>query len=145
VRADLSLKHLALVIAATVLPLLPFLDKAFHIDDPLFIWTAKQILKGPLDFYGFTGNWFGLETPAYAFIKNPPLASYYIAVVGLFAGFSEKAIHIAFLVPAAFASAGATGSDGLSGCRSVIAASLEHRRRGAARRAATGMPSANGG
>ena len=105
-RADLSLKHLALVIAATVLPLLPFLDKAFHIDDPLFIWTAKQILKEPLDFYGFTGNWFGLETPAYLFIKNPPLASYYIAVVGLFAGFSEKAMHIAFLVPAALASAG---------------------------------------
>jgi 4-amino-4-deoxy-L-arabinose transferase-like glycosyltransferase len=32
--------------------------------------------------------------------KNPPLASYYAAVMGTLAGWSERALHLAFLVPA---------------------------------------------
>src|SRR3972149_4343940 len=99
-KTTINYKPLAIVAAAAVLPLLPFLDKAFHIDDPLFLWTAKQILKEPMDFYGFTGNWFGLNDPADVFIKNPPLASYYIALVALSAGFGETSVHAAFLAPA---------------------------------------------
>src|SRR5215475_8135491 len=34
-----------------------FLDKAFHIDDPLFLWTARQITAAPGDFFGFELNW----------------------------------------------------------------------------------------
>lgn len=105
-RTSLKYKHLALVAAATIVLLLPFLDKAFHIDDPLFLWTAKQILMEPRDFYGFTGNWFGQAEPAYVFIKNPPLASYYIALIAYFTGFSEAALHAAFIVPAVIAAVG---------------------------------------
>ncbi len=105
-KPSVDYKHLAIVIAATVLPLLPFLDKAFHIDSPLFLWTSKQILKEPWDFYGFTGNWFGLTDPAHVFIKNPPLAGYYIALVALIAGFDEIYLHMAFLVPAVAAALG---------------------------------------
>lgn len=100
------ISHILIVSLAAVLPLLPFIDKAFHIDDTLFLWTARQILESPLDFYGFAGNWWGYESQAHDFIKNPPLASYYIAFVALFAGFSEKALHVAFLVPALFAALG---------------------------------------
>ena len=32
--------------------------------------------------------------------KNPPLACYYAAVVGRVAGWSERAFHLGFLVPA---------------------------------------------
>src|SRR5665213_1805124 len=34
--------------------LTPFLGKAFHIDDPLFVWAGKQIAQHPGNPYGFT-------------------------------------------------------------------------------------------
>jgi len=105
-KTTINYKHLAIVAAAAVLPLLPFLDKAFHIDDPLFLWTAKQILAEPHDFLGFSANWFDYHSPATVFITNPPLASYYQALVSLFAGFSERALHFAFLLPAALTTTG---------------------------------------
>ena len=42
-----------------LLTLGPFLNKAVHIDDSLFVWTAEQILKHPGDCYGFDVNWTG--------------------------------------------------------------------------------------
>jgi 4-amino-4-deoxy-L-arabinose transferase-like glycosyltransferase len=83
-----------------VVCLVPFVNKAFHMDDPLFLWTAKQIQSKPADFYGFSVNWYGREMPMAEVMKNPPLASYYIAMVASLFGFSETALHIAFLVPA---------------------------------------------
>jgi len=44
-------------VAITAAALAPFLNKAFHIDDPLFIWMAQQIAKHPFDHYGFYVNW----------------------------------------------------------------------------------------
>jgi len=32
--------------------------------------------------------------------KNPPIASYYAAAIGIFAGWSEKTLHLGFLLPA---------------------------------------------
>jgi 4-amino-4-deoxy-L-arabinose transferase-like glycosyltransferase len=81
--------------------LVPFADKAFHIDDPLFVWTAQHILEHPLDFYGFDVNWYGWKEPISDIAQNPPLVSYYAALVGSLFGFGERAMHIAFLVPAA--------------------------------------------
>ena len=88
---------LALITAAS---LVPFADKAFHIDDPLFLWTARQIQAKPLDFYGFTVNWYGNEEPMSAVTKNPPLAAYYLAGAASVLGWSERALHLAFLLPA---------------------------------------------
>ena len=42
---------------------LPFMNKAFHIDDPLFIWAAKHIQSNPFDPYAFNVNWYGGEMP----------------------------------------------------------------------------------
>ena len=36
-----------LLAGATVLTLVPFANKAFHIDDPLFLWAARQIRSRP--------------------------------------------------------------------------------------------------
>src|SRR3972149_8102097 len=105
-KNEFRFRDIALVAAATVLPLLFFLDKAVHIADPLFLWTARQILAEPFNFFGYTGNWFGELTPATEFMTNPPLSSYYIAAVALFAGFTERALHAAFLAPAVFAGLG---------------------------------------
>jgi len=34
-----------LLIAITIAALAPFLNKAFHVDDPLFLWIAQQIVN----------------------------------------------------------------------------------------------------
>ncbi len=92
-----SIINLILII---IICLVPFVDKAFHIDDPLFLWTAKQIGNHPADFYGFSVNWYGTEMAMSDITKNPPLASYYIAIVASIIGWSEIALHLAFLIPA---------------------------------------------
>jgi len=92
--------------AVTMLCLAPFINKAFHIDDPLFIWTAKHILKDPANFYNFPVNWYQSIMPMYEVTQNPPLSCYYIALVGGLIGWGERALHIAYLLPAAAAAAG---------------------------------------
>jgi 4-amino-4-deoxy-L-arabinose transferase-like glycosyltransferase len=94
-----SWAHLALVLL-TVLCLLPFSGKAFHIDDPIFIWTAQQATHHPLDPYGFTATWWSRATPMWYIQQNPPLAAYYMAVIGSIAGWSERALHLGFILPA---------------------------------------------
>ena len=93
-------------ILAPVVLLLPFVGRAFSIDDPLFLWMAKQILKHPGDPYGFLVNWSERQLPMWRMMQNPPLDSYYIAGVGRVAGFGEIALHLAFLLPAVAASLG---------------------------------------
>lgn len=84
----------------TIACLLPFSGRAFHVDDPLFVLSARQISRHPLDPYGFSLVWYeSLERMADV-TKNPPLACYYGAAVGQVAGWSERAFHLAFLVPA---------------------------------------------
>jgi 4-amino-4-deoxy-L-arabinose transferase-like glycosyltransferase len=84
----------------TLACLLPFLGKAFHMDDPLFIWTAQHIAQHPLDPYGFRVVWYATETPIADVVKNPPLASYYLAWSGRIFGWGESALHLALLFPA---------------------------------------------
>lgn len=88
--------HLILIIA-TLVALVPFLNKAFHIDDPLFLWMARQITSHPLDPYGFTVIWASSPQPMWVCMQNPPLCSYFIALVASVAGWSEIALHTAFL------------------------------------------------
>lgn len=89
-----------LLAAVTLACLLPFLGKAVHIDDPLFIWTARHIQSHPFDFYGFNVNWGYRERPMTENMQNPPLAAYYLALVGAALGWSEPALHFGFLLPA---------------------------------------------
>ncbi len=84
----------------TVAALAPFFGKAFHMDDPLFIWTAKHFRFAPFDFYGFDVNWEGTLARMSSVTQNPPLAAYYMALVGAIAGWTEVALHAGFLVPA---------------------------------------------
>src|SRR5947209_19117400 len=86
------------VSAACVACLIPFTNKAFHIDDTLFIYAARQIQEDPINFYGFLVNWYGAERGMWWTMQNPPLASYYIAVASSLFGESEPALHLAFLL-----------------------------------------------
>lgn len=101
VAAGLSSTTAALLLAfITIASLAPFAGKAFHMDDPLFLWTARQVQQHPLDFYGFTVNWYGEEMPMAEVTKNPPLAAYYAAGAASLLGWSETSLHLAFLLPA---------------------------------------------
>jgi 4-amino-4-deoxy-L-arabinose transferase-like glycosyltransferase len=84
----------------TLVCLVPFCEKAFHIDDPLFVWAAQQIVKHPSNPYGFNVLWYASPLPMSEVTKNPPLASYYSAAIGMVAGWSETPLHLAFLIPA---------------------------------------------
>jgi 4-amino-4-deoxy-L-arabinose transferase-like glycosyltransferase len=97
------------MVLAALLPvvcLLPFLDKPFNMDDPIFIWTAEQILQHPSDFFGFKLNWYTSPQWMYEVNKNPPGVSYYLALTGGIFGFSEIALHSALLIPTMLASIG---------------------------------------
>ncbi len=96
----LSLRPYVLLASLTLLCLLPFSGEAFHADDPLSLWTAQQITQRPLDPFGFRVAWALSDAPMWTVTKNPPLASYYAALAGSLAGWSEKALHLAFLLPA---------------------------------------------
>jgi 4-amino-4-deoxy-L-arabinose transferase-like glycosyltransferase len=89
-----------LLTAVTLLCLLPFSGRAFHVDDPLFVWAGQQIAKHPLDPYGFQVVWDNFSEPMSEITKNPPLACYYLAAIGSIAGWSERALHLGFLLPA---------------------------------------------
>jgi 4-amino-4-deoxy-L-arabinose transferase-like glycosyltransferase len=90
----------ASLVLLTLICLLPFSSKAIHADDPLFIRAAQQIIKHPLDPYGFSMVWYEYEKPMSRVTQNPPLASYYMALVGSVAGWSERVLHLSFLLPA---------------------------------------------
>lgn len=97
--ADHSRPLLALA-GIIFLLLIPFVNKAYHIDDPFYLWTAQHILEDPFDFYGYDINWTGFNSSAAAENKNPPLVSYYMALVGLLVGWQEWTMHLAFMLPA---------------------------------------------
>ncbi len=78
----------------------PFLTKPFNIDDPLFIWAAHQIQAHPADPYGFNVEWGWRSFPMWKVTENPPLACYYLAGAAGILGWSEWALHFAFLFPA---------------------------------------------
>ncbi|MBU6282541.1 glycosyltransferase family 39 protein [bacterium] len=88
---------------ATVAALLPFLGKAFHVDDPLFLWLARRVSTHPLDPFGFDVNWYGANAPMWRITQNPPLGGFMIAAAAAVVGWSERALHGVFLLPAAVA------------------------------------------
>jgi Dolichyl-phosphate-mannose-protein mannosyltransferase len=94
------LRSYILLGVAVVACLVPFSGKAFNIDDTLFVYLARQITKHPLDPFGFKINWFISAIPMAYETRNPPLAGYYSAAAAAFVGWSERALHLAFLLPA---------------------------------------------
>ncbi|PYK03701.1 MAG: hypothetical protein DME66_11425, partial [Verrucomicrobia bacterium] len=70
------------------------------------LWMAQQISKHPGDPSGFSLNWYGIAQPMFSVMQNPPLSSYYMALAATFLGWSELAMHGAFLVPAVAATLG---------------------------------------
>src|SRR6185436_11838712 len=81
---------------ATAIALLPFVNKAFTMDDPLFVWSAQHITEQPLDPYGFALNWYGRTQQMSEVMQNPPLTSYALAAASGVVGWNEAALHVVF-------------------------------------------------
>ena len=118
-----SCKALGILAAATIACLLPSIDKAFCLDDPLSLWAAAQIQAHPLDFYGCEVNWYSTVQPLYEVTKNPPLSCYYLAATAAVVGWSEPALHAAFLL-AAVGTIWGTWFLARSFCRQAVSAAL---------------------
>jgi 4-amino-4-deoxy-L-arabinose transferase-like glycosyltransferase len=84
----------------------PFLNKAIHTDDALFVWTAQWIQKHPLDFFGFKVNWWMSAIPMSVANYNPPLMSYFLAGAASLFGWNEIGLHLAGLAVAVMAALG---------------------------------------
>lgn len=100
-------RDVIVLLLVTLALLVPFAGKAVHIDDPLFLWAAEHIETHPLDFYGFSVNWYYTSQPMWETTKNPPLACYYLAAVARLTGWSEVPLHLAMLLPTLAAVLGA--------------------------------------
>jgi hypothetical protein len=88
----------AILSVLVVVSLALFANKAAQIDDPLFIW--QHLARQPLDPFGFSVNWFGVEEPAIEVMKNPPLGPYFLSVIGTLFGWDVITLHLAFILPA---------------------------------------------
>lgn len=96
----------AIAFLCPVLVLLAFAGKPFHIDDPLYLWTAQQVHQNPVDFYGFDVNWGKTTQPMYSMNQNPPGVAYYVALIAFFFGWTEIPIHVGMALLAGVASVG---------------------------------------
>jgi len=76
-----------------VLLVLPFANRAYHIDDPMFVRVAQHIVDSPLDYFGSVVDRGTYDVPMYLFNQNPPGFSYCLAVVGAIAGWGEVPMH----------------------------------------------------
>lgn len=90
-------RDLLIVAAFTGLALLPFLGKAFHVDEPFFLAIARQILRDPLHPFSFSYNWYGDAVPMAGINNTPPLLAYLLAAALRLTGGGEAAMRLAFL------------------------------------------------
>jgi len=87
-------RDLAIVVVATCALLVPFGGRAFHVDDPLYVWSARHILNNPLHPYSFSVNWAGTPASMWEQTKNPPGMAYCLAAgIGL-VGEGEWRLHL---------------------------------------------------
>lgn len=101
-------------VASVLLPCLvyvglcvPFSDRAYDIDDPIFVGMARQIAKDPLRPLDFEIRWDGRWANAGS-SANPPLAAYAWALSSAVFGESERTLHLT-LVPFGLLAIWATG------------------------------------
>jgi hypothetical protein len=78
-----------------VVTLGPFVDKAIHTDDVLFVRAGQWIQKHPVDFFGGRINWWMSAIPMSAANCNPPMLSYLLAGVASVFGWNEIVLHLA--------------------------------------------------
>lgn len=79
----------ALAAAFACLVCVPFLGQAFHVDEPMFLAVARQILRSPLHPLSFSFDWDGGRGPIERFLDNPLGFPYLLAAVSALSGERE--------------------------------------------------------
>ncbi len=97
---------MALAFALPILLLAPFVNRAYNIDEPMFIWVAQRIVEHPFDFFGGSIERGGGSEPMYMYNQNPPGFSYVLAVFGAIGGWGEPVLRLASLLAAGLCSLG---------------------------------------
>jgi len=87
-------KVFVLIFIFSVVINLPFLFQAFHIDDPLSIYLAKQIIQNPANPYDFELVNNGVLQKFYRFYANPPFNGYMLSLMIRLLGDHEMPLHL---------------------------------------------------
>ncbi|MBI5242326.1 MAG: glycosyltransferase family 39 protein [Elusimicrobia bacterium] len=93
------MKHAGLwtVLGFSCLLLVPFMGKAYHIDEPFFLAIAGHILRDPLRPLTFVFNWYGQAVPMAEINNTPPLFPCLLALALKMTGGREWLTRFAFL------------------------------------------------
>lgn len=73
------------------------MGKAYHVDEPLFLAPARQILRRPLHPLAFDFNWYGTMAPMTEINNTPPLMLYALAAAFALTGGGEFWMRLVFL------------------------------------------------
>jgi len=98
------LKKIFLIFIFVNIATLPFINKPFHIDEPLFLYSARSINKNIVMPYNFSFPAENRIRTGFDGFTNPPLNSYFIALISHFFGEREMVLHSFFIIFAIFAS-----------------------------------------
>lgn len=87
-----------IILLFLILMNIPFLNRAIAVDEIYVAEMANHIIKKPLDPFGF--EWYMVNRPlASAFThSNPPLLSYYYAIIKFLFGESNIVLHAFFMI-----------------------------------------------
>ncbi len=92
-------RELLIVVGFIAASSLFFLDKPFHMDEPLFLAPARHIVVDPLHPFDFEFNWYGRSVPMASINNTPPLMLYALAAAWKLTAGREWAMRLMF-VPA---------------------------------------------
>ena len=90
-------KEIVVLNLIVILGMLIFINKAYHVDDPAFLYFGRHITEQPSNPYNFVLSWGGKEEIA-TFIPDTPLIYYYISFVIKFFGEKEWIMHSFYLI-----------------------------------------------
>jgi len=90
-------KTILTILLVVLFTSVPFLNKAYHIDDTMVLHETKVILENPLDPFHGNIDWFGYVDSLWEVTTNPPFLSYYLAPFAALSDYSEVVLHAAMI------------------------------------------------
>jgi hypothetical protein len=123
IRRRVARRQTTLSAVVVLIATLPWLGKPLHIDDAADLQYVRQVLREPLDPYGFEVDWDEGPRPA---IENyhPPLKYYYQALVLALFPLSEWTLHLAQVPLVALAAWSVVSLGRRFGCPPVVLLAL---------------------
>jgi len=92
-----EISSLIVIVLLIFLITVPFINKAFHIDDIYVIEVTRQLVEKPLDPYGFQLDSLNKKTRALVY-TDPPIIPYYASLLVRYFGEKEIIIHLGFII-----------------------------------------------